>query len=268
MAFDHVFADVGVTGLAEEDEADLAVFEFLVHAGDAHELIGVEVVRESHGQIEALQQGDDLVMILGGEVGNLGGEPCGGAKTEADGLTVQQLAIAGGGFDGVAKGVAEVQQRPRADGFEFVGFDDGGFDRDVAPDEGDEIAFAVGDVFDRVEHGGVADGGVLDDFGETLIPLALRQRVKRIDISDDVHGLVEAAHHVFGGRQVHAGLSADGAVHLREHGRRDLDVGDAALVNRSAKATKVTDHATTEGDEEALAVKAGADHLAEHRLAP
>ena len=43
-------------------------------------------------------------------------------------------AVAGGGFDGVAEGVAEVEEGAEAFGFVFVGFDDAGFDGDVAAD--------------------------------------------------------------------------------------------------------------------------------------
>ena len=84
MAFHHILADVGVPDLAEEYEADLAVLEFLVRAGYAHELLGVQIIRQAGGEVAELEQGHDALVVVGGEVRHLGGEPGGGAQAQAN----------------------------------------------------------------------------------------------------------------------------------------------------------------------------------------
>ena len=100
---------------------------------------------------------------------------CGGSQAEADGLAVQQSAVTSGGFDGVTQSVTKIEQRPRADGFVLIGFDDYGLDGDVAADERDDVTFSFGNAFDGLEHGGIADAGVLDDFSEAFVPFACRE---------------------------------------------------------------------------------------------
>ena len=57
-----------------------------------------------------------------------------GDHAPADGFAVQELLVVGGGFDGVADGVAEVQDHAQA-GLFFVVADDVGFDADAGGDD-------------------------------------------------------------------------------------------------------------------------------------
>src|SRR5277367_3132555 len=73
--------------------------------------------------------------------------------------------------------------------------------------------------------------------------------------------MVEAADEIFSGEEVDAGLSADGGVDLREERRRYLDVADAAHVDGGEEAGHVSKDATTEGEEERIAVGASRGEL-------
>ena len=65
---------------------------------------------------------------------------------------------------------------------------------------------------------------------------------------------MESADEVFALRVVHPGFAADGGIHLRQQGGRDLQAGDAALVAGSGKACNVANDAAAKGDDEAVAV--------------
>ena len=257
--------DEGVAEGAEEDEADAALVVFFVAAGDLDEGVGREagVVGEGEGEFEGGEALLNAEGVFGGEGGVGDGEMGCGAEAEGDGFAVEVAAVAGGGFDGVAEGVAEVEEGAEAFGFVFVRFDDAGFDGDVAADEGGEVAATLGDGVDEGEHVGIANGGVFDDFGEAFVPLGFGEGIEGAGIGEDEGGLVEGTDHVFGGGEVDAGFAADGAVDLGKDGGGDLDVGDAALVDGGAEAAEVADDAAAEGDEEAFAVETGACHVAE-----
>ena len=66
----------------------------------------------------------------------------GGDAAPGDGFAVEELLVVGGGFDGVADGVAEVEDHAQA-GFFFVFADDVGFDADAGGDYVGE-GFGVG----------------------------------------------------------------------------------------------------------------------------
>ena len=72
--------------------------------------------------------GDAVCVFLGdGFAGN--GYVEGGDAAPGYGFAVEELFVVGGGFDGVADGVAEVEDHAQA-GFFFVFADDVGFDAD------------------------------------------------------------------------------------------------------------------------------------------
>ena len=62
------------------------------------------------------------------------GDVEGGEHAPGDGFAVQELRVVGGGFDGVAEGVAEVEDHAEA-GFALVGGDDVGLDADAGGDD-------------------------------------------------------------------------------------------------------------------------------------
>ena len=56
--------------------------------------------------------------------------------------------------------------------------------------------------------------------------------------------------HVFPRGRVYRGFPANGAVDLREQGRRHLHIRNSAMINRRDKSGEVAHHSAAQGDEE------------------
>ena len=171
---------------------------------------------------------------------------------------MEEFAVAGDILDGVADGVAEIEQGPQAGALLLVLRHDPGLDRDVAGDERREGG-ARGGGIEVVEHGGVADDGVLDDLGKAFAVFAVGQGFEREGIGEHQPWLVEGADEVFTGTGVDAGLAADGAVDLRDDGGGNLHAGDAAEVDGGDESGEVANHPAAEGDDKRTAVEAGGE---------
>ncbi len=78
-------------------------------------------------------------------------------------------------------------------------------------------------------------------------------------INEDETGGVERADEIFAFGEVDAGFAADGGVDLSDKGGGDLDERDAAEAGGSHESGYVTYDAATNGDEERVAIDAGAD---------
>ncbi len=116
-------------------------------------------------------------------------------------------------FDGVAEGVAEIEQLAQA-ALALVLADDFGLDRDrahhrvaerigVAREQGVEIRF------EPAEERRIADQAILDYFGDSRAQLALGQGLQGIEVGEHEPWLMKSADHVFSERMVDRGLAAD-----------------------------------------------------------
>ena len=129
------FADVRVTQPGHEDEPDCALVKLFIAGHFFKEALVRQGRGEHQRQLIELQEIQNLAGSGGLEAGVAFGEEQGRPEAEADGFAVEKLAIAGAGLDGMADGVAEVQQCPQAFGFEFVLRDNRGFDGDIPGNE-------------------------------------------------------------------------------------------------------------------------------------
>ena len=198
------------------------------------------------GKVVTGESGEDLVGSGLREAGFFDGEAAGGDEAKTNGFAVEEASVSGGIFDSVADRVAEVQKRADAFGLEFILGDDGGFDGDISGDErGDVVEAIVG-----YEHLGIADGGVLDDFGETFVKLAGRQGAERFGIGNDESWLMEGPDEIFAAGGVDSGLAAHRTIDLRDDGGWYLDARNAPVVNGRNEACEVADYSATEGDQE------------------
>ena len=90
--------------------------------------------------------------------------------------------------------------------------------------------------------------------------------VASVAVSDDCDGLMERADEILPTGMVDAGLAADGGVDLREQGRRDLDVGDSALIARRRKSGSVADDSAAQCNDRRVAPEAiGDEHIEQAR---
>ena len=185
----------------------------------------------------------------------------GHAHAGGHGLAVQPVAVAHARFDGVAKGVAEVEDGAQA-GFALVARDDAGLDLAASLHgvrEGGGVAGAqlLHVAFEPGEELHVGDGAVLDNFGQPGGQLARGQGAQRAEVAHDGARLVEGANEVLALRMVDGGFAAHGRVHLRQQRGGHLHEADAAHVARGGKASHVAHDAAAERVNHALAVGAG-----------
>ena len=118
------------------------------------------------------------------------------------------------GFDGVAKGVTEIQNSADA-AFAFVLSDHPSFDLATALHRlGQGLRIPrqqiIQVLLDPIEEGHVGNRAVFDDLGQTGAEFARRQCVQGGQITQHPFGLVERAHHVFAQRVVDGGFATHG----------------------------------------------------------
>ena len=102
-------------------------------------------------------------------------------------------------------------------------------------------------------HEVVAHQRVLCDLTETAAVFAIRQRRQHGRVHEHCAGLVERAHEVLALGEVHAGLSADGAVDHREKCGGHLHDVDTAVVHRRDEPGSVADYPAADGEHEVAA---------------
>ncbi len=177
-----------------------------------------------------------------------------------DSFAVQELFVAGGRLDGVAEGMAEVEDHAEV-GLFFIFVDDVGLDLDAVGDDAGEDGGVAGFggvlmLFEVGEEFGRADDAGFDGFVEAGDEFGFGKRGEEVDVGEDGARVVKGADEVFAGGEVDAGFAADGGVDLGEEGGGDLDVGDAAHVDGGEEAGDVADDAASEGEQEGVAVGA------------
>src|SRR6185437_2494058 len=131
----------------------------------------------------------------------------------ADGFAMQHGAIARDTLDGVAYGVAEIQDHAQS-GFALVLPNHFRFHADRRSDYTLQRSWVAGQHFGGVPLHEAHEQPVADDAGfhafhQPRAQLAIRQRSQDGDVRKDGAGLMKAAHHIFAFRQIHAGFAAD-----------------------------------------------------------
>ncbi len=202
---------------------------------------------------------------FGSEVAGDDGEVTGGEHAVGDGFAVEEDGVVGFRLEGVAEGVAVVENAAEA-AFLFVGGDDAGFNADAFVDDFFENFWMLGEDFGGAvgedgEEFGAGDDAVFDDFEEAGAVFARGEGAEDCGVDEDGVGLVEGAKEVFAALEVDAGFAADGGVDLSEEGGGDLDDGDASHEDGREEAADVAADASAEGDDDAGAVRAPGEHL-------
>ena len=154
-------------------------------------------------------------------------------------LAVEDRAVARGGLDAVADGMAEIERHPQP-GLALVGrhyfalgpgaaFDHFGHAARL------ELAFVaardrLAGLLDQLQQPLVAQTAHLHDFAEGGPELAGRQRGQQGDVGHEGDRLVEGADQVLALRQVHGRLAAEGGVDLADQRGGYLDDRHATQV--------------------------------------
>ena len=158
----------------------------------------------------------------------------------------------------VAGGVAEVEHASRA-AFALVARDHVGLDPAAFGDHRlEDVRITLEELLDRaadaIEQAAARGHAVLDDFVEPGPELPSRKARDQQGIDHHEPRLVKRADQVLAQRMVHAHLAADGAVDLRQQGRRDVHDVDPAQIGRGRKAGDIADDAASEADQGRAAV--------------
>ena len=237
------------------------LFVFIDVGGEG---FGGDAGEDGEGAVEvndAAEFGGDF----GSEVAGDDGEVAGGEHAVGDGFAVEEERVVSFCFEGVAEGVAVVEDAAKA-AFLFISGNDGGFDADAFVDDlfenlrvlGEDVGGAVGEDGEEFRAG---DDAVFDDFEEASAIFARGEGAKNGGVNENGVRLVEGTEEVFAALEVDAGFAADGGVHLSEESGGDLNDGDAAHEDGGEKAADVSADAAAEGDDNARTVCATGEHL-------
>ena len=214
----HVFTaeasfHCGSAKLFENNKTDLAglIFFVVLHKGKPG--INRKLWR-SNGQSCGFQQADDAFGVGGFQVAFMLGKSRSKHHAGSYSFAVQPVAVAHLGFDGMAEGVAEVEQGPDALFF-FVLLNDVRLHlaavADGIGDSGLLVLHNTGHgLFEPSEKINVAEQGVFDDFGKPRGKFTRRKGLQSGSIGDDGLGLVKRADHVFAEGMVDASFSPHG----------------------------------------------------------
>ena len=126
-----------------------------------------------------------------------------------------------------------------------------------------EVAQFIGVLSDLVADDRV-ENARLDNFAQAALDLARRESVEKERVAVHALGLVEGAENILYAAVVDGGFAADGTVHLREQGRRNLYEAGAAHVQRGGKSRHVPDDAAAQSHDDGGAVQAGFQHAVQN----
>ena len=101
---------------------------------------------------------------------------------------------------------------------------------------------------------------MFDDLCEPLLPFSRRQCAERIDIGNHERRMMPRTDHILPSCCVYRGFPADGAVDLREQGRRHLHIGDSAMINRRDKSPQIAHHSAAKCHEKRRTIQARLTH--------
>jgi hypothetical protein len=193
---------------------------------------------------------------------------CREQHADADGFAVQPFAIAERILDGVTESVAEVEERA-CSLLALVGRDDARLDL-AGPPYGMREGLHVERqqplriALEPAEESCIVDQPVFHDLCQSRSQFAHRQGAQRRQVGEHRARLVKGADEILAAGMIHAGLAADGRIHLREQRRRYLHEIDATLITGSRETRNVADHAATEADHASITIEPLRHHRVEH----
>src|SRR5438876_8972540 len=162
-------------------------------------------------------------------------------------------------FQGMGKRVAKIKDFAQA-GFALVAADHAGFDLHVASDQGTErFAVAPQDpvqvLFEASEQRRVRNDRVLDDFCKPATEFAVGKGAEKVRVGDHQSRWVECPNKILPFGEIHPGFSADGAVHLRDQSRGNVNQGHATQIRSCCKSGHVANDSAADRDDQRLAIR-------------
>src|SRR6266852_5929104 len=254
----HFHAPADLADFFSEHELDFTSFDFLVETQGGQQP-GAPRARQldSRGQTRGREQLPDSLQLTRREAGEFGGKVGGDHLADGNRFAMKIFSVAGDCLDGMADGVAEVQNFAQP-GLGFVLAHDLRLDGAAAFDHdlqqfGIEFQQFGQLAFEQLEQGRIVNDSVLDDLGKAGAELPRGQGAESVQVAEDQARLMKGAHEVLAGRNIYADFAADGTVHLGEQSRGHLHEGDAAQIRGGHKSGDVAHHAAADGDDEGAA---------------
>ena len=260
----HIADDRGIADADGKHVAAQLAEVLLVARGERNQPLGAKAQR---GERAKKMKRREQTLVLRSRDGAAGQSDFAGRDgAPGDSFAMQQLPVSGGGFDGVADGVAEIENHAQT-AFVLIGGHDGGFHADGGDDDllqcvGFKLKQARGVRFHEAEQRSVANDARLQAFDEAGAQLALRKSGQEIDVGDDCGGMVEGSDEIFAFGKIDAGFAADGRVNLCQKRGGNLNETNAAHVDSGQKSADIADDAAAEGDEQRAAIGTGGSKLA------
>ena len=212
------------------------------------------------GQTGRPDQADDAIADSRPAQPALLRQPDGEDHPHRHGLAVQKPLVVGRAFDGVAQGVAEVQNRAIV-AFGLVLLHDQRLELAARLDNrGQQPRFLTEQgwklIFEQAEEFRAQDHPVLDDLGYAGQELAPRQGLECLHVDDHQPRLIECADQILSGWMVDRGLSAHAGIDLGEQAGRDLDERHPAAERGRGEAGQVADHSAAQREERRVPLQA------------
>src|SRR5262249_21960710 len=107
---------------------------------------------------------------------------------------------------------------------------------------------------------------VFDDLRQAAAKFAVGKRPQQVGIGYHQTRRIESTDEILALRKVHTGLSADGAVHLRNQSRGDVKESYTAQIRSCRKTSDVADDAAANCDYQRFAIRSGAAQRARDML--
>ena len=218
-----------------------------------------------HGQARSFDERAQALHNAGLDEPKLSRQIGGQHHAAGHGLAMQPCAVAHAGFDGVAKGVAEVEDGAQAC-FLFINAHNRRLDL-ARPRHGMRQGCGLVSQqgrhleFKPVQQRHVGNGPVFDDLGQAGTQLAHRQAGQGLQVADHTRGLVKGADHVLAQRVVDGGFATHRRIHLGQQRGGHLDKGHTAHVAGGGEARHVAHHTTAQRHEHGLAVTAAGEQV-------
>ena len=230
------------------------IISFLfVHLEAVHDSFRIKGRIDSHGKPRA---GNDLFhpfFVAFRQILHFDRQPGRRNHAQRHAFAMRQR-VTGGGLQGMTQRVAEIQDSSQPL-LPLIHLDDrfldpaAGFDQSRQP-----LRIPVPDrfhiLFQTLKQFFIVNDAVLDDFGQTVGEFPLRQRIKKPQIRKHRPRLIKSPEQVLPLRKIHRCFPADGAVHLTDQRRRNLNIRDRPHIDRRDKARQVAHHAAAQRDQQ------------------
>ena len=256
--------------MAQQHQPNTTVDHFFINCHVLHEVGWRHFGGRHYRQAGTLKDPNSAITLCIADPAQTGGHFQRHHGAGCHGFAMQPYAVTHMSFDGMAKGMAEVEGGTHAR-LALIGADHFSLGRARALNGGSQ-----GDLIQRTQRVHVvfkpgqerliANQAVLDNFGQPRRQFAGREGVEGLGIYQHQVGLIESTDHVFTQRVVDSGFTAHRRIDLGQQGSRHLDEINTALITGCGKTGHVTHHAAAQCNHSGASIVARREQAIENQL--